>query len=63
MAGRVGRCPTCYGPVPALKTCASETCDVEFYRSEGGRADAIYHSRACAKAQAQRAFRRRAKAA
>lgn len=57
------RCPTCQYPLPPLKVCASETCDVEFYRSEGGRADAKYHSRACAKAQAQRELRRRKKAA
>lgn len=53
------RCPTCHGPVPPLKVCANETCRAEFYRSEGGRADAIYCKRSCAKAQAQRAYLRR----
>lgn len=56
------RCPECGAPdPPPVKTCASETCDRAFRRSEGGRADAIYCSRRCAKAQAQRQFRRRAK--
>lgn len=53
------RCPACRALLPPLKTCASETCSVQFYRTEAGRADAIYCSRRCANAQAQREYRRR----
>jgi hypothetical protein len=56
------RCPECGAPdPPPVKTCANETCDRTFRRSEGGRADAIYCRRSCAKAQAMREFRRREK--
>lgn len=53
------RCPTCRGLVPPLKTCANEACRAEFYRSEGGRSDALYCSRRCAVAHATRAYRLR----
>jgi hypothetical protein len=63
MVGRE-RCPECGAPnPPPVKTCASETCDRQYRRSQGGRADAIYCSRLCAQAQAQRQYRRRAKTA
>jgi len=55
------RCPTCLGLLPALKVCANEACGAAFYRSEGGRADAIFCTRRCAQAQYQRNRRRRVK--
>lgn len=45
-----------------IKACASETCDRHFVFQDaeiGGRRDAIYCSNRCARAQAQREYRRR----
>jgi hypothetical protein len=51
-------CPECGAPnPPPVKTCANLTCRKQYRRSEAGRADAKYCSRACAQAQAARNFR------
>ena len=56
------RCPECGKlGLPPIKTCGRDNCDNKFRVGEGGRASAIYCSRACARAQYQRNRRRRVK--
>jgi hypothetical protein len=55
------RCPICQAVLPLAKTCGNEMCGKTFYRSEGGRSDALYCSRPCAQAQSSRTYRRRKK--
>lgn len=65
-------CPTCHGRgvLPEEKVCANETCGATF-RWQEGRAEqdqhrskgVLYCSRRCARAQAERARRRRKAAA
>jgi hypothetical protein len=50
-------CPECGALRPPEKTCANITCRKVYRRSDAGRADARYCSRACAQAQAARNFR------
>jgi hypothetical protein len=58
------RCPECGTPnPPPEKVCGNVACCKTFRRSEGGRADAKYCSRACAQAQAARDYRWRGLAA
>jgi len=59
-------CDQCHGRgyVPIERACASETCGNTFRWQDGdggpgARTDPIYCSRSCARAQAQRAYRRR----
>lgn len=56
------RCPTCRARLPELKTCARPSCGNTFYRSEGGRTDAIYCSKRCADADRKARERKRSSA-
>lgn len=51
------RCPTCHAILPPAKTCPE--CGGTFYRSEGGRRDALYCSAKCATRARVRRFRER----
>lgn len=51
------RCPYCRALLPPPKTCPE--CERVFYRSEGGRRDAVYCSAKCATKARVRRFRRR----